>query len=503
MTDHDSSSAELRGRIRAAFGRHATAPAINDGADSWTYSEVRAVVSEYTDLLRESRGPIGLVSHRDPLTSMLYLAAVLEGRTVVPISPTWSATQTSAALHQVGVTEVLRVRTNGFAGRLDGWSAETVKGVDRYRASRPTVSPEPWIYVLHTSGSTGVPKSVPVSAGHLMSFLDYQLPRTDLGPGSRLSSTFDLAFDLAVFDLFGAVLTGATLHLPRGAEHVTSAEYVRRRGLTHWFSVPSVISSAARLKQLTPGAMPTLRVSQFCGEPLTWKQAAEWKLAAPGSIVENLYGPTELALACASYRLPRDSAEWPQTSNATVPIGKIFPHLESRIGSARHAGELLVRGPQRFDGYLRSADNATAFEGAADADLARPLPADDWYRTGDVVSPEDGELVFRGRVDRQVKVNGARVELGEVEFAFLRLPGVRHASAFVETTPLRTSLAVVVSGDAEDHEQTERAAADALPSYARPRRVEWIEDMPLNGNGKVDHRAVAQLQARAPEAGPE
>lgn len=122
-------------------------------------------------------------------------------------------------------------------------------------------------------------------------------------PGSRVSQTFDLTFDLSVFDMFTAWGGGATLVVPSREDLLAPVRFVAEKRLTHWFSVPSMVSYAQRLRSLRPGSMPTLRWSLFCGEPLTTHQATAWQRAAPGGVVENLYGPTELTISCAEYRL--------------------------------------------------------------------------------------------------------------------------------------------------------------------------------------------------------
>lgn len=104
--------------------------------------------------------------------------------------------------------------------------------------------------------------------------------------------------------------SGATLVVPARAELLAPVRFVNRHALTHWNSVPSVISLAKRLRALGPGSMPTLRASMFCGEPLTLQQARAWQRAAPNSSLENAYGPTELTVTCTAYRLPEDPGHW-------------------------------------------------------------------------------------------------------------------------------------------------------------------------------------------------
>src|SRR6266511_409114 len=226
--------------------------------------------------------------------------------------------------------------------------------------------------------------------------------------------------------MFVAWCGGATLVVPQHDELLTPVGFVNDRRITHWFSVPSVVSIAHRLRSLRPGCMPGLRWSLFAGEQLTIAQALAWAGAAPNATIENLYGPTELTITCTGYRLPRDVARWPATSNGTVPIGRPLPHLQAMVlteaGTTGAEGELCVRGPQRFDGYLNAEH--------------------------DRVRIEDGELVHLGRFDDQVKILGYRIELGEIESVLRRHPGVLDAVVLAVPVSNEIGLFAWHTGDA-------------------------------------------------------
>jgi acyl-CoA synthetase (AMP-forming)/AMP-acid ligase II len=285
--------------------------------------------------------------------------------------------------------------------------------------------------------------------------------------------------------------------------------------------VPSVISFARRMRALRPGAMPGLRFSLFAGEPLSLQQAAAWREAAPGSVLENFYGPTELTVTCAEFRLPADPAGWPRTANGTVPIGRVYPGMEHVVldgeGHPAEEGELCVRGPQRFPGYLDPADNAGRFrdDGFADPGGARTgrdgaVPASFWYRTGDRVRVEgpDRLLVHLGRLDHQVKVFGYRVELGEIEAALREQPGVHDAVVLALEEPRGgTALHAACTGEGGEGsggagDVDPGALLDALrlrlPAYMVPLTLRVLDALPLNGNGKTDRAALAALLTGEP-----
>jgi acyl-CoA synthetase (AMP-forming)/AMP-acid ligase II len=239
--------------------------------------------------------------------------------------------------------------------------------------------------------------------------------------------------------------------------------------------------------------MPSLRSSLFCGERFTLDQAHTWADAAPNSTLENLYGPTELTVTVTSYRLPRERADWPTTSNGSVPIGQVYPHLDSRIDPEN--GELQVRGSQRFFGYHDAEDNEGKFVDltAAPSDSNSTVPGPTaWFRTGDHVVVEDGVLVHLGRLDHQVKIRGYRVELHEIETALRVWGGVDDAVVHaIAKANGQVELAAVCTGNVPAAGALRALLRPRLPAYMIPTRIVPLTRLPLNDRGKVDRTACA------------
>ena len=225
----------------------------------------------------------------------------------------------------------------------------------------PALTPDDVAYILFTSGSTGEPKGVPVTHGNVPHFLDVVGRRYGIGENDRFSQTFDQTFDLSVFDLFLAWTHGACVYGMTPVDLLAPTGFINRHQLTVWFSVPSVVAQLRRRDVLRPASMPSLRWSLFCGEPLPRGSAEAWQAAAPYSVVENLYGPTELTIACFAYRW--DPERSPAACvNEMVPIGRPLEGLAcALVGSAGEEvgsgepGELWVTGPQTTPGYLDDA----------------------------------------------------------------------------------------------------------------------------------------------------
>ncbi|MCL2729334.1 MAG: amino acid adenylation domain-containing protein [Actinomycetia bacterium] len=497
----------------AAYGYDVTA--LEVGEDRLSYGELRDLAERLAAHLVASAGGtaprrVGLLAGRSVTAYAGYLAALRLGATVVPLNPEHPVARTgaiaSAAQLEVVVADAsaeTSAETSADGGNGDGgpgvpvvrFGPEELRVLAKEPAPElpdPHVGPDDVAYLIYTSGSTGTPKGVPILHRNISAYLDRFAGRYGIGPGSRLSQTFELTFDGSVHDLFVAWADGGTLVVPMRGQLLSPVRTINNLRLTHWFSVPSLISFASRLGTLTPGSMPTLRWSVFGGEPLTLDAAREWRAAAPGSAIEVLYGPTELTISCTAYRLPDDPADWPRTPNGTAPIGSCHRDLDFVLldedGRPGDRGELCIRGPLRFPGYQDPANNAGRFLTPDQEPFADGRLTDrHWYRTGDRVAVQDGGLVHLGRVDHQVKVRGHRIELGEIEAVLRQQSGVRDAVVLaLPTEDGEPELHAAVTGDGCDRDRLYAGLTDRLPPYMLPRRIAVLDAFPLNSNGKID-----------------
>jgi amino acid adenylation domain-containing protein len=449
---------------------------------------------------------IGLVGAKSARTYVAYLAVLRLGGTVVPISRSAPAARVRAIARAARLSLVLTDTVAGAVAELTAAEDPPVLEVPPPGGvpDGPPAQPPPAAaraYILFTSGSTGRPKGVPVTHAAALAFVEHNIARYGTGPGDRLTQLFDLAFDVSVYDMFVAWGSGATLVAPSPMDLVHPVRWVNERSISHWASVPSVVSAAVGLRELHPGCMPSVRLSLFLGEQLTLEQARAWQRATPGGRVENAYGPTELTVFVSAYRLAEEIESWPETSNRTVPIGRVYDHLDAVVvADARPAaeGELCVRGPQRFDGYLDERDDAGRFLTEVDDRFevlsGRSPSAADWYRTGDLVRrAPDGVLTHLGRLDSQVKIRGYRVELAEIEGALRRHPNV--TDAVVLAVPARVGSLELVAfylGEPTEPRDLRTALSRGLPGYMVPTRFVHRSTFPLTGNGKVDRHRLRQ-----------
>jgi FkbH-like protein/amino acid adenylation domain-containing protein len=456
---------------------------------------------------------VALLANRSVMAFAGYLAALRLGATVVPLNPEHPV-QRNVMIKDLARPDVLLADDSGLA-QLDAGLGDGVATVlPMTAANEPAGPPPPYLppdlddtaYILFTSGSTGRPKGVPISHRNLAPYISHNIARYAVGPGSRVSHTFDLTFDPSVFDLFVTWGGGATLVCPQHADLLTPVQYLRDSGITHWFSVPSLISVSDSLGNLPTGLPTTLRHSIFIGEQLTYRQASAWRAVAPDAPIDNVYGPTELTVACTEYRLPLDPRDWPVTSNDTVPIGAVYDFLEHVLlddaGNRARDGEFCVRGVQRFGGYLEPEDNRNRFAADPDPDLvpaglAAGVDPAQYYRTGDRVRWEGEDLVHLGRLDNQVKIRGHRIELGEVEAAMARHQGISQAVVLAVPGDDELRLAACYTGTPVPDKQLIRWMRGRLPIHLVPLSFRHLDTMPLNPNGKTDRRALTALLTEA------
>jgi amino acid adenylation domain-containing protein len=351
-------------------------------------------------------------------------------------------------------------------------------------------------YLLFTSGSTGQPKGVMVSHANVLHYVDYMTRRYGIEKSDRLSQTFDLTFDLSAHDLFVTWAKGACLCVPTQKQMIKPGAFINEARLTAWFSVPSTAIFMRRLGELKPALYPHLRLSLFCGEALPVEVVRDWSAAAPNSIIENVYGPTELTIGCTAYRWDNRTSP-AECEQGIVPIGEPFEDMEALIVdedlrevAVGCEGELIMTGPQLSKGYWCDEEKTKrAFVSVKGREGV-------YYRTGDRVrrSAPNRTLVYLGRMDNQIKVLGHRVELGEVEAVVRSLSGVDAVVALGWPNGSSADrIELFLEADRFDTQPLMDQLKTKLPSYMVPQRIRLLRRFPLNPNGKYDRRALETM----------
>lgn len=496
-------------------------PALEVLSTTLTYTELSDAVDRMSTLMHRELGRaprrVALLTSRSLAGYVAYLAAQRLGAACVPLNPAATAPRNLAITTDAGIDLTVVDDTSGddiadyrrgtdvTVLDMSGTRTAELLADSTVAADLPDIverEPHDIAYIIYTSGTTGKPKGVPTTHANVSAFLSDVIPRYFLEPGARVSQTFEMAFDGSIVEIFGSWGSGATLCVAQHSDVFTPVKFVNAKRLTHWMSVPSLISFAKRLRALAPDSMPNLRGSFFGGETLTLEQVQAWSTAAGKTRIFNCYGPTETTVTVTGHEIPLHQGELPETSNRSMPIGELYPHLEYLLlaedGRPAEEGELIIRGSQRFPGYLDPAENPGRFyrydpvrdERASLYVGAEALTDTHWYRTGDRVRREHGLLVHLGRIDEQVKIRGNRVELAEIESALRRHPSI--AEVVVITVPAEDGeidLQALYTGDEVTSESFAGLVED-LPRYMRPRGYHHRPEIPLTAVGKIDRRRL-------------
>ncbi|WP_411139219.1 amino acid adenylation domain-containing protein, partial [Streptomyces sp. C10] len=482
------------------FGQQAArtpgATAVECEGESLTYAELDARAERLAQLLREhNAGAERLVAislRRSARLIVALLAVAKAGAAYLPIDPLHPAERNCHVLRDAAPAVLLTESSVGPAydhglapdtllilldDAEEDWPTSEEPVATSDTASPTVVSPDNIAYVLYTSGSTGLPKGVAVTAGNIANLLRSFAARLRLSSGDRLLAVTTVGFDIAALEIFVPLLSGATLVLADDEEQrdpVRLASVIERQGITVLQATPALWQS---LLTSIDGDLSGLR-ALVGGEALSGKLAGA--LHERVREVTNVYGPTETTVWSTATTLDREDQHRPPIGDPidNTRLHVLDPSLHP-VGVGAE-GELYIAGAGVARGYLRRP-GLTAQRFVAD-----PFgpPGSRMYRTGDLVRwRADGELEFLGRTDFQVKIRGFRVELGEVEAAIARSAEVAQAVVIVreDRSEDRRLVAYVVprSGHQLDAEALRRDSALVLPDYMVPSTVVVLDELPL------------------------
>ncbi len=501
--------------ITRAAATHPDKPAFRCLGKQVTYRELERQMHQIAGVLKgvgvKKGDRVGIFMARSLETAAAIYGIMAAGAIYVPLNPGQPVSRTYFLLKDCGIEVLLTndgqkrnlpavitaesgVKT--VLGTTTDLPCQTMSWTEIYAQddNPPAVNileSDP-AYLLCTSGSTGVPKGILHTHRSGLAYAELSVADYNLCENDVLGNHAPIYFDISTLGYFAGPMARATTIIASEA-HVkmpaSLAQLLEKEQITVWYSVPLALMQMQQSGKLSALDLKKLRWVIFAGEVYPMKHLRRLVNELPQAKFSNAYGPTETNV-CTIYNF----SELPENMTS-LPVGKVRGNTEILLlqdGKPAESGELLVRSPTLMQGYRNRPDlNEKAF-------YKRPTAAggtEIFYRTGDLMRRDaDGNLLFLGRKDRQVKVRGFRVELDEITETLLRHPQVTAAAVYTRTTADENTeiAATVTTSDPENLTEADLILylKKELPPYAVPANIRFVKEMPRTATGKIDLKAL-------------
>lgn len=347
------------------------------------------------------------------------------------------------------------------------------------------------MYILFTSGSTGVPKGSVISHKSVISYSKWFTETFDITSKTIFGSQTPFYFSMSVSDIFSTIMNGSTfVIIPKSyfSFPLNLIKFMDEHKVNTIYWVPSALSIVANLKTFDAIKPKYLRKVLFAGEVMPMKPLNIWRKALPKLMYANLYGPTELTDICTYYVVNRDFKD-----NETLPIGKPCNNCEAIIldenNNESEEGELCIKGSILGLGYYNNKEktDTTFIQNPLNKSFIEYI-----YRTGDIVKyNEYNELIYLSRKDFQIKHMGYRIELGEIETNINALDGITLCACIYDAN--NKQIVLFYEGNKLKEEDVNKFACEKLVSYMRPNKIIKVSKMPYNANGKIDRVKLKEM----------
>ncbi|MDD3062769.1 MAG: D-alanine--poly(phosphoribitol) ligase subunit DltA [Massilibacteroides sp.] len=486
--------------------------AVRAGDSAVTYQQL----DDYSDRLAawilknyqdEEKTPIVVYGHKSALMIISFLACVKAGRAYCPVDISVPLSRVQGILEVVNPPVVLAAEELEipYSHVLGAAELQRIMEEDCERIPEVCgVNGQDLFYIIFTSGSTGTPKGVEITTDCLNNFLDWSV---NLGTemkkkeGRAFLNQAPFSFDLSVMDLYTCLACGGTLCTMDKSVQMDFAKlmgFFETSGINIWVSTPSFADLCLTDLHFSSKLLPDLEVFLFCGETLTNNTARKLQQRFPDAVIINTYGPTESTVAMTEVLVTPELAE----QQNPLPVGSVKPDslVEIRREDGSEAnngehGEIVILGNTVSTGYYhqRKLTRKAFFECEKDGISYRG------YHTGDLGYMDSGMLYYCGRMDLQIKLHGYRIEIEDIEKNILKLQGVDNAVVIpvMEDGKVR-SLTAVISGRGEQGtfeaaREIKTKLKEFLPEYMVPKKIVFVDRIPMTINGKADRKAVGGL----------
>ncbi|MBT3208197.1 MAG: amino acid adenylation domain-containing protein [Bacteroidetes bacterium] len=491
-------------RFRVSLEQFPDRTAIFINNESYTYLELSLIVSSIKDKILLEAKPnklIGLVTGDDNIYTYASILAILSsGAGYVPINLKNPTNRNLNILNQAEISTVLISSSNvKIEKELHEFKIIQTSELEKSNIefSVEPIDDEQIAYLLFTSGSTGTPKGVPIYHKNLNSFVDNYTKNEiyNFNENDRFLQMYELTFDPSVQNIFVCLSIGALLFVvsKKGVLNHNIVKTLEKHKITWAAVVPSFLNYLR--PYFSEIYLPELKYFHSGGEALHADLIKEWSISIPNAIIENVYGPTETTVFCLSYRWNNKSEK--EAYNGVLPIGKVVQNMEAVIVNENNEilkrgekGELCVGGNQITQQYWKNEKKTKeSFIKIKNTEKKT------FYKTGDLCfENENGNLVFLGRIDNQVKIDGFRVELEEIEYFAKEYLQIANISAIAaKNRKGNLSVVLFVENLKEDKTKIINFLKQKLPIYMIPSDIQNISKMPYNINGKIDKLSLKDV----------
>lgn len=475
------------------------------------------LASEIENRMRDNRNPVIVYGHKDPMMIVCFLACVRSGRAYCPVDINTPAERIAQIAETIGEPLVLTANSPAAgtgidisellqgSGQVMGY--EELQNLPEAGDSVTKLNPctgDDVFYIIFTSGTTGRPKGVRITTDNLNGYLSWAVT---LAGGIEKQSVFvnqaPYSFDLSVMDLYPCLAVGGTIVSVDSMLQKNNSElmeYLTGKGVNYWVSTPSFASICLAEDRFSAELMPELKGFLFCGEVLPCGTAHSLIKRFPEAKVINTYGPTESTVCVTEIEITEEMA----AGSEPLPVGK--PRPGTRIELDPETSEIIIIGDTVSPGYYKepektakvffTADSEGRGEGCGDNSGSRA------YRTGDRGRFDaGGNLCCDGRIDNQVKLHGYRIEIEDIESNLAGVPGVRRGAVAprISDGKVESLTAFVIREDetiTDDYagrKSVRLALKEKMPSYMVPKRIIFVDDLPVTNNGKLDRNKLKEM----------
>jgi D-alanine--poly(phosphoribitol) ligase subunit 1 len=449
-------------------------PAFTIRGESYSYAELNILIQERIDFLQHQYPlalRIGVYCYDSIETYAFMLACLMTGKAYVPIHPMHPAERNA---HIESLADLQYIYSPGDALSITDGTTTPLQEIE--------ITDRTIAYILFTSGSTGIPKGVPITHGNLQAFTEAcKYAGIVASKEDRFLQMFDLTFDLSVFSYLYPLCHGACVCTVPSDEvkHFGVYRILEEEKISVALMVPSVMEMLKLY--FSDIDLPYLRQLLFCGEALRADMLEALVPNIPETEIRNVYGPTEATIFCTSYILPKNTGDWIH-KNGILSIGKALSPTRLKISTE---GELWIGGPQLTSGYVNQPEKNT--QSFTETEGGR------WYKSGDsAVMHKSGNILYTGRTDQQVKIQGYRIEPGEIEFQLNQILQTRRGLICVYQKNHTAELHAFIEGVAVDIEEWKNELQKKVPAYMQPSGWHFIPEFPLNVNGKTDRKRIIE-----------